>query len=47
MNKKVRLFLALLILAASVSLLVWAYSPNPRETRVQSIAPAEMQLPVP
>ena len=47
MSKRLRLFLAILILAVSISLLVWAYMPNPRETRVQSIRPAEMQLPVP
>ena len=44
-NKKIRLFFAIIILAVSISLLVWAYSPNPRETRVQPIAPSEMQLP--
>ena len=47
MKNKVRLFFAILILAISISLLIWAYSPNPRETRVQPIAPSEMQLPVP
>jgi hypothetical protein len=45
MNRKARFFLAIIILAISVSLLIWAYSPNPRETRVQPIAPSEMQLP--
>ena len=45
MKKKIRLFLAIFILTISIALLIWAYSPNPRETRVQSIAPAEMQLP--
>ena len=47
MKKKLRLFLAVIILAASLSLLVWGYMPNPRETRIQPIAPAEMQLPTP
>jgi hypothetical protein len=47
MNKKIRLFLAVIILAVSLSLLVWGYLPNPHETRVQSIAPTEMQLPAP
>lgn len=45
MSKRLRLFLAIVILAASISLLVWAYMPNPRETRIQPIVPAEMQLP--
>jgi hypothetical protein len=42
---KIRFILAVVILAASISLLVWAYTPNPRESRVQRISPAEMQLP--
>jgi hypothetical protein len=47
MNKKIRLFLAVVILAASISLLVWGYWPNARETRIQNISSSEMQLPVP
>ncbi len=47
MNKRLRLFLAVIILAASLSLLIWGYMPNPHETRIQPIAPAEMQLPMP
>lgn len=47
MNKKFRLALALLILAASISLLVWGFSPNPRASRIQPISPSEMQLPIP
>jgi hypothetical protein len=45
MNKRLRLFLAIVILAVSISLLAWGYMPNPHETRIQPIAPAEMQLP--
>lgn len=45
MRKKIRLFIAAIILAISISLLVWSYAPNPRETRIQTISPAEMQLP--
>ncbi len=44
MKKRIRLFLSVIILAASISLLIWAYAPNPRETRVRSISPSEMQL---
>jgi len=47
MNKKIRLFLTLLILSISAALLMWGYAPNPRETRIQTISPAEMQLPAP
>jgi len=45
MKKKIQLFLAIFILAVSIALLAWGYMPNPHETRVQPIAPAEMQLP--
>jgi hypothetical protein len=45
MKNKTRLFLSIFILAISIALLAWGYAPNPRETRVQPIAPAEMQLP--
>jgi hypothetical protein len=47
MKKRIRLFFALLILTVSIALLIWGYAPNPRETRIQPIAPVEMQLPVP
>jgi hypothetical protein len=47
MSKKVRLFIAAIILVISISLLAWGYAPNPRETRIQNITPTEMQLPVP
>jgi len=47
MKNQVRFFLFILILMISISLLIWGYAPNTRETRIQSIAPAEMQLPVP
>ncbi|MDD2922018.1 MAG: hypothetical protein PHQ36_07000 [Anaerolineales bacterium] len=47
MKKRIRLFLAILILAISIALLTWGYAPNPRVTRIQNIAPTEMQLPAP
>jgi hypothetical protein len=47
MNKKVRLLLAILVLGISISLLLWGYSPNPREVIDRDIPPAEMQLPTP
>jgi hypothetical protein len=47
MNKKIRLFLAIIILTISISLLIWAYWPNAHETRDQPITPTEMQLPTP
>lgn len=45
--RKIRLALAVIILAVSIVLLVWGFSPNPRETRIQNISPTEMQLPTP
>jgi hypothetical protein len=47
MNKKIRLLLAIVILTTSISLLVWGYWPDARETRIQTISPAQMQLPTP
>ena len=47
MKKKIRLFLAIFILAISIALLIWGYAPNPRETRIQNISSTEMQLLVP
>ncbi len=47
MKKRIRLFFVVLILSISIALLIWGYAPNPREIRIQPIAPAEMQLPMP
>jgi hypothetical protein len=47
MSRKVRILLGLLILAISVSLLVWGFLPARRETRIQPISPSELQLPTP
>ncbi|NOH03630.1 MAG: hypothetical protein HND47_17555 [Chloroflexi bacterium] len=47
MSKKIRIALAVIILAVSISLLIWGYSPNPREMRIREIYPTEMQLPTP
>lgn len=47
MNKRLRLFLAVVILTVSISLLIWGYLPNPRETRIRPVSPNELQLPGP
>lgn len=47
MNRKVRLVLAVIILTISISLLVWGLLPAWHETRIQPIAPADLQLPTP
>jgi hypothetical protein len=47
MKKRIRLFLAILILSISIAFLIWGYAPNPHEIRVQPLAPTQMQLPAP
>jgi hypothetical protein len=45
--KNVRLVLAAVLLVLSISLLIWGYAPNPRETRERIIPPSELLLPTP
>ncbi|MCB0100415.1 MAG: hypothetical protein H6635_09800 [Anaerolineales bacterium] len=45
--KKLRMILAVIVLAVSLALLIWGYAPNPHEMRIQTISPTEMQLPTP
>ena len=45
--KNIRLILSVIILAVSIILLVWGFSPNPRETRIQTVSPTEVQRPTP
>jgi len=47
MTGKLRILLGLIILAVSISLLIWGFLPARHETRVQPIPPAELQLPTP
>jgi hypothetical protein len=47
MTRKLRIFLGLLILIVSVTLLVWSLWPADYVTRVQPVEPAQMQLPTP
>jgi uncharacterized membrane protein len=47
MARKIRLFLAILILTISLALLVWGLWPNPEETRIVPVDPGQMQLPTP
>ncbi len=46
-SKIIRLVLAILVLGASVVLLLWAFLPALRETRVLPIPPGGLQLPTP
>jgi hypothetical protein len=47
MSRQIRIFLGVLILAISISLLIWGLAPARRETRIQNISPVEMELPTP
>lgn len=47
MSRRLRIILGLLILLVSLSLLIWGLLPARRETRIQPIPPAELQLPTP
>ena len=47
MKRRIRIVLGLIILAASISLLIWGLLPPERETRTQPIAPSDLQLPTP
>ncbi len=47
MARKIRLLFALVILALSMTILVWGLWPEERETRIQPIQPTQMQLPTP
>jgi hypothetical protein len=47
MSPRARILLGLLILAISISLLIWGFLPARRETRIQPISPSDLQLPTP
>ncbi|MCC6301049.1 MAG: hypothetical protein IT314_17305 [Anaerolineales bacterium] len=47
MSRRIRIVLGILILAISISLLIWGFAPTRREIRTQPIAPNEFQLPTP
>lgn len=47
MSRRVRIVLGILILAVSISLLIWGFLPARREIRIRPIPPAELQLPTP
>jgi len=47
MVRKIRLFLAILILTLSLALLIWGIWPNPEERRITPVDPGQMQLPTP
>ncbi|WKZ45345.1 MAG: hypothetical protein QY302_06100 [Anaerolineales bacterium] len=47
MSRRIRIFLGIVILVISISLLIWGFAPTRREIRTQPIAPSELQLPTP
>ncbi|WKZ47955.1 MAG: hypothetical protein QY306_01145 [Anaerolineales bacterium] len=47
MSRRIRIFLGIVILVISISLLIWGFAPTRREIRTQPIAPNELQLPTP
>ncbi len=47
MARKIRLFLAIIILTVSLALLVWGLWPTLVETRIVPVEPGQMQLPTP
>lgn len=47
MNRRLRILVGILILALSITLLVWGFMPLDRITRTQPIPPSDLQLPTP
>ncbi|HXF86697.1 MAG TPA: hypothetical protein VNK49_15045 [Anaerolineales bacterium] len=47
MTRRLRVLLGVLILIISLALLIWGFMPLARETRIQTIPPADLQLPTP
>ncbi|MEW6083955.1 MAG: hypothetical protein AB1607_05090 [Chloroflexota bacterium] len=45
MSRRIRIFMGIVLLAISISLLVWGFAPTRREIRTQPISPNELQLP--
>lgn len=47
MNRRLRILVGILILALSITLLVWGFMPLDRVTRTQPVSPSDMQVPTP
>lgn len=47
MSRKLRIILGLLILAISISLLIWGFIPARHETRTEPIPRQQLELPTP
>lgn len=46
-GRRIRLFLAIVLLLVSLALLTWGFLPVVRERRIQRIQPGELQIPTP
>lgn len=47
MNRRLRIVVGILILALSLTLLIWGLVPLDRVTRTQPISPSDLQIPTP
>jgi hypothetical protein len=47
MTRKIRIFLVVVILAASLTLLAWSLWPAEYQTRIVPVGPGQMGLPTP
>lgn len=47
MNRRLCIFVGILILALSLTLLIWGFMPLDRITRTQPVSPSDMQVPTP
>lgn len=47
MNRRLRILVGVLILALSITLLIWGFVPLDRITRTEPVPPSDLQLPTP
>lgn len=47
MSRRLRILIGILILALSITLLIWGFMPLDRVTRTQPVSPSDLQLPTP
>lgn len=47
MSRRLRILVGILILALSLTLLIWGFMPLDRVTRTQPVSPSDLQLPTP
>lgn len=47
MNRRLRIIVGVLILALSITLLIWGFMPLDRITRTEPVSPSDLRLPTP